>query len=764
MQKGSKVALFLAFVFATQLVFSQQHKPLVFTSLHPHQLMSGKPARHEAATRQHWVIRRRQRRVLKHDKAIKHMANIQIAVGAGPVNVPFTTTGAGPGTSQPTVVNNLQIVTSTGALIGASTPAPAAGASITLGTFTVTNTGQTSTIPPGSYTNPVFSVTANTGTALGVGYALELLMGNSTNAYGLFDIVTAPTAPPAPTFGTPTASSVPVNIPALTANATSYNLQRATVTGGTLGAFATVTGGTGVPPSTVFADATVASGTTYAYQLVAVGSGGTTTGPSAQVSTPIPAPTAPAAPTFGTPTPTRIPVIIPALAGGATSYDLYRAPAIAGSPGTFAADALAVTPAATFSDTVSPSAGYFYRLTANNAVGSTVGAVSALITSGVLIVPGTNLKRSAILEQLRYGVHDATTQATLAQGVNATNRLLSLTLAPTPVEPMDDVDASGFKVAVGTQSHQGKHTTLAVSGTMAYFDTIVALDMCLCKAVVTTPGTGGAAAVKTKRYAFRPSPSTADEVDVTTLDWGYGLGAAARAARAALASFSLTFARDKPVFGGSGFAQRLAENGVALAADTAVNDVPLVVVDGDDWSAYIADTLAGFVDAAKLTDCYETSIAMNNRFAPVFVGDSTQPSYNGFAEQKNDILGAINIQQDAFGQQQVMGALRAKAQKWCRIVACGPDIETVGGVTYRNRIQITYPLNFRNPRRANTENVTAGQYDLKAIYDSASRSFLEILVDVDGTLAPNLLAAGTPLIAAQQPTALIPLESCGVSA
>jgi len=643
MQKGSKVALFLAFVCAVHLVFSLPHK----YPASPVKVATIPATKNTQATRN------------------THMANVQINIGGPAVNVPVTTVGGGaPSLPGPASSNQFQVANQGTVLVPAQA-FPASGASITANGLTLTNTGATTTL--GSNTFPVLSIQALT-VAAGVGYTLnETAPSNITNAFGLFDVVA-------------------------------------------------------------------------------------------------PAPTAPPAPTFGTPTPTRIPVNIPALAGGATSYDLYRAPAIAGAPGTFAADALGVTPGATFSDTVSPSAGYFYRLTANNAVGSTVGAVSALITSGVLIVPGTNLKRSAILEQLRYGIHDATTQATLASGVNATNRLLSLTLAPTPVDPMDDVDASGFKVAVGTQSHQGKHTTLAVSGTIAYFDTIVACDICVCKAVVTTPGTGTTAAVKTRRYAFRPSPNTADEVDVATLDWGYGPGAAARAARAALASLSLTFARDKPVFGGSGFAQRFAENGVALAADNLVNDVPLAVVDGDDWSVYIADSLAGLVDAAKLTDCYETSIAMNNRFAPVFVGDSAQSSYNGFAEQKNDILGAINIQQDAFAQQQVMGALRAKAQKWCRIVACGPDIETVGGVTYRNRMQITYPLNFRNPRRANTENVVAGEYDLKAIYDSVSRSFLEILIDVDGTLAPNLLAAGTPLIAAQQPTALIPLEACGVSA
>ena len=120
------------------------------------------------------------------------------------------------------------------------------------------------------------------------------------------------------------------------------------------------------------------------------------------------------------------------------------------------------------------------------------------------------LERASILEQTRYGVHAAAAPAT---AVAADRRLRSLELMPTPVEPQDDVTARGFKGPGGSTSQHGKHSTLAVSGRMSFYDTIVACALCLCKPVITTPG----AAVKTRRYAFRPSAETADDINVITL-------------------------------------------------------------------------------------------------------------------------------------------------------------------------------------------------------------------------------------------------------
>jgi hypothetical protein len=89
-------------------------------------------------------------------------------------------------------------------------------------------------------------------------------------------------------------------------------------------------------------------------------------------------PTAPAAPTFTGVTSSGIGVVIPALSGGATSYNLQRAPDDLGAPGAWSTVSDGVTPSATYTDNESgagltPSTTYFYRLQAVNGGGTTDG-------------------------------------------------------------------------------------------------------------------------------------------------------------------------------------------------------------------------------------------------------------------------------------------------------------------------------------------------------------------------------------------------------
>jgi len=99
---------------------------------------------------------------------------------------------------------------------------------------------------------------------------------------------------------------------------------------------------------------------------------------------PLVVPTAPPAVTFGTVGPITIPVIIPALSGGATSYDLQRAPDAGGTAGTWTTIQATVTPSATFTDTpLQPKTRYWYRLVASNSAGSTNGPAASATTTPI---------------------------------------------------------------------------------------------------------------------------------------------------------------------------------------------------------------------------------------------------------------------------------------------------------------------------------------------------------------------------------------------
>jgi len=112
-------------------------------------------------------------------------------------------------------------------------------------------------------------------------------------------------------------------------------------------------------------------------------------GPSAVV------PTAPPVPTFGTTNAYQIPVIVPALTGGATSYDLQRASDVSGTAGTWATIQGSVTTSSTFTDTpLNDKTTFWYRLVATNSAGITNGPAASATTTPI---PIPNLSGEAIL-------------------------------------------------------------------------------------------------------------------------------------------------------------------------------------------------------------------------------------------------------------------------------------------------------------------------------------------------------------------------------
>lgn len=85
-------------------------------------------------------------------------------------------------------------------------------------------------------------------------------------------------------------------------------------------------------------------------------------------------PSAPAAPTFTGITHASVGVVVPALSGGATSYNLLRAPDVAGVAGTYVSVQVGVTPSATYADTgATDDTYYWWRLDAVNSSGTTPG-------------------------------------------------------------------------------------------------------------------------------------------------------------------------------------------------------------------------------------------------------------------------------------------------------------------------------------------------------------------------------------------------------
>ncbi|MGO8671501.1 MAG: fibronectin type III domain-containing protein [Capsulimonadaceae bacterium] len=203
---------------------------------------------------------------------------------------------------------------------------------------------------------------------------ITLVFNASANQAKCSAIVIAsggPTAPAAPTGLTPTAGNASVSLNwNASSGATSYNVYRATATGGE-GTTAYATGLT----ATSYSDTAVTNGTTYFYTVAAVNAVGASSQSTEVSATPV-AP--PAAPTGLTPTAGNTQVSLSWNASStATSYNVYRGTAAGGESTTAVATGITVT---TYIDTgLTNGTAYFYKVSAVNASGTS--GLSTEVTS-----------------------------------------------------------------------------------------------------------------------------------------------------------------------------------------------------------------------------------------------------------------------------------------------------------------------------------------------------------------------------------------------
>ncbi|MEO7718545.1 MAG: discoidin domain-containing protein [Capsulimonas sp.] len=108
---------------------------------------------------------------------------------------------------------------------------------------------------------------------------------------------------------------------------------------------------------------------------------------NALIGAPSAPPTAAPSLTFGTLTSKVVPVIIPALGGGAASYDLQRASDVSGGAGAYVTIQASVTPSAAYPDTTAiPKQRFWYRLLAVNGSGAAAG-LGAPVTVPDILAP-----------------------------------------------------------------------------------------------------------------------------------------------------------------------------------------------------------------------------------------------------------------------------------------------------------------------------------------------------------------------------------------
>jgi len=213
-----------------------------------------------------------------------------------------------------------------------------------------------------------------TGTASFTASLSDNVNGPATQAVNI--TVNPPAPPPAPTGLSATAGNAHVLLSwNAVGGASSYNVKRATVTGGP---YTTINS----PGTNSYDDTTAVNGTTYFYVVSAVGAGGE--GPNSSEASATPQ-AAPAAPTGLTATPGNAHVALSWTASpGAATYTVLRGTAAGGPYGT-TFPGIATT---SFDDTTAVNGTtYFYVVTATNGFGTSGNSNEASATPQSLTAP-----------------------------------------------------------------------------------------------------------------------------------------------------------------------------------------------------------------------------------------------------------------------------------------------------------------------------------------------------------------------------------------
>ncbi|MGO8672052.1 MAG: fibronectin type III domain-containing protein, partial [Capsulimonadaceae bacterium] len=205
-------------------------------------------------------------------------------------------------------------------------------------------------------------------------YKVAAVNGGGTSAESTEASATPePPAPAAPTGLTATAGNTQVALSwTATTGATTYNIYRATTTGGE-GTTAIVTGVT----TAAYTDTGLTNGTAYFYKVAAVNGGGTS--PQSTEASATPEPPAPAAPTGLTATAGNSQVALSWTAStGSTSYNVYRGTATGGEGST--AIATGITGTAYTNTGLTNGTTYFYKVAGINAGGTSPLSTEASAT------------------------------------------------------------------------------------------------------------------------------------------------------------------------------------------------------------------------------------------------------------------------------------------------------------------------------------------------------------------------------------------------
>jgi len=295
--------------------------------------------------------------------------------------------------------------------------------------------------------------------------------------------------------------------------------------------------------------------------------------------------------------------------------------------------------------------------------------------------------RSFVFEKPRIGLEDITTPGV---PVRTDMVFLPMTIIATPNLPRNIVKASGNKFGVATVA--GKEWTSFTYDMPATYNE---LAFVLANVFCVPTSVGGLLSYRID--ATNPSP-----MRTWTIEAGSTAGAA-RFPGAYLDDISFSFTEKEAKVSGKGMAQVFTDVNVLLTASPTA--IPLVPIDMDAVSIYVADTYAGLsAGSARLKLCKSATFSLAGRQTAIFTLDDSAPSYSTTVEKKDTTYQAqIVLAQDSQGDA-LMARMRA------RNVPFFVKYEAIGAGG--RRFMLAFACYITATQRGDVDDLYAGTYDL----------------------------------------------------
>jgi hypothetical protein len=303
----------------------------------------------------------------------------------------------------------------------------------------------------------------------------------------------------------------------------------------------------------------------------------------------------------------------------------------------------------------------------------------------------TGTERSSLTNIVQLGL-----ETTPGDSVQPTKRLTSIGIEPTVNAEIADFRPAGSKYRSITAL--GKEWVEAsVSGQPTYSELMYPMSSVLSK-----PTTIGNGTTTPYIHTFVSSSVAADDIATYSVQHGDNTNAGFRESfvNGIFTELSLQFSRNGIDMSGSmiGKDMRSTGNDDALHEtwNTSPTLLPLVPLLPTEIDVYLSDTYYDDPDdATKLDRVTGASWSLGSRFNPMWVLDSTLPSFLTHIEAEPSLSAGISVEADDFGMG-LFTTMRSGDEKFLKIVARSATDANTSGTIFKQSMMIDMPVRIAN--------------------------------------------------------------------